>query len=83
MRSPPSWGLVIHPRTAARDVIRFHRDFITAAPEELTSYVGLLTAPDGTPVVALAACYCGDVQEGERVLRPLRSSVPPCWMACR
>ena len=70
-------GLVIHPRTAARDVIRFHRDFITAAPEELTSYVGLLTAPDGTPVVALAACYCGDVQEGERVLRPLRQFGSP------
>jgi FAD/FMN-containing dehydrogenase len=70
-------GLVIHPRTAARDVIRFHRDFITAAPEELTSYVSLLTAPDGNPVVALAACYCGDVQEGERVLRPLRQFGAP------
>jgi FAD/FMN-containing dehydrogenase len=70
-------GLVIHPRTAARDVIRFHRDFITSAPEELTSYVGLLTAPDGNRVVALASCYCGDVQEGERVLRPLRQFGSP------
>ena len=65
-------GLVIHPRSAARDLIRFHRDFVTAAPEELTSYVGLLTAPDGQPVVATASCYCGDLAEGERVLRPLR-----------
>src|SRR5262245_15746551 len=70
-------GLVIHPRTAARDVIRFHRDFITSVPEELTSYVGLLTAPDGNPVVALASCYCGDLQEGERVLRPLRAFGSP------
>lgn len=70
-------GLVIHPRSAARDVIRFHRDFITSAPEELTSYVGLLTAPDGSPVVALASCYCGDLQEGERVLRPLRAFGSP------
>lgn len=70
-------GLVIHPRTAARDVIRFHRDFITSAPEELTSYVGLITAPDGNPVVALASCYCGDLQEGERVLRPLRAFGSP------
>jgi len=53
-------GLVIHPRNAARDVIRFHRDFIAAAPEELASSVGLLTAPDGQPVVALASCYCGE-----------------------
>ena len=70
-------GLVIHPRGAARDVIRFHRDFVTSAPEELTSYVALLTAPDGRPMVALASCYCGDLQEGERVLRPLRQFGSP------
>lgn len=70
-------GLVIHPRNAARDVIRFHRDFIAAAPEELASSVGLLTAPDGQPVVALASCYCGDLDEGERVLRPLREFGSP------
>ena len=70
-------GLVIHPRDAARNVIRFHRDFITSAPEELTSYIGLITAPDGQPVVALASCYCGDLGEGERVLRPLREFGSP------
>lgn len=70
-------GLVIHPRNAAREVIRFHRDFITSAPEELTSYVALLTTPDGHPVVALASCYSGDLQEGERVLRPLREFGTP------
>ena len=70
-------GLVIHPRAAARDVIRFHRDFITSAPEELTSYVALLTAPDGHAVVAMASCYCGDLREGERVLRPLREFGSP------
>jgi FAD/FMN-containing dehydrogenase len=70
-------GLVIHPRSAARDVIRFHRDVIASAPEELTSYVGLITALDGQPVVALASCYCGDLGEGERVLRPLREFGSP------
>lgn len=70
-------GLVIHPRAAARDVLRFHRDFITTAPEELTSYVGLLTGPDGNPIVAFASCYCGDLEEGERVLRPLREFGAP------
>ncbi len=68
-------GLVVHPRSAARDVICFHRDFVASAPEELTSRVGLRTAPDGQPVVALALCYCGDL--GERVLRPLREFGSP------
>jgi FAD/FMN-containing dehydrogenase len=70
-------GLIIHPSSVARDVIRFHRDFVISAPEELTSYVGLLTAPDGNPVVALACCYCGDLQEGERALAPLREFGTP------
>jgi len=70
-------GLVIHPRAAARDVVRFHRDFVVSAPEELTSYVALLTTPDGLPVVAVASCYCGDLREGERVLSPLRKFGSP------
>jgi FAD/FMN-containing dehydrogenase len=70
-------GLVVYPRVAARDVIRFHRDFVMAAPEELTSYVATLTTPDGLPVVVVASCYCGDLQEGERVLRPLRQFGSP------
>lgn len=70
-------GVVIHPRSAARDVIRFHRDFIAAAPEEFASSVGLLTTPDGQPVVTLASCYCGNLDEGERVLRPLREFGSP------
>lgn len=70
-------GLVIHPRAAAGEVIRFHRDFVRYAPEEVTSYVAMLTLPDGTPVVAMATCYCGDLQEGERVLRPLREFGTP------
>ncbi len=70
-------GLVIHPRSAARDVLRFQRDFIMSAPEELTSYVALLTAPDGNQVAAIASCYCGDLAEGERVLAPLRAFGAP------
>lgn len=70
-------GLVVHPRAAARDVIRFHRDYVASAPEELTSYVALLTTPDGLPVVGVASCYCGDLREGERVLGPLRTFGSP------
>jgi FAD/FMN-containing dehydrogenase len=70
---PVLGGLVVHPREAAADVIRFHRDFMQRAPDELTSYVGLLTTPDGAPVVALACCYCGDLAAGERAVAPMRS----------
>ena len=65
-------GIIVHPRQAAFDVIRHFRDFMQSAPDELTAYVGLLHAPDGTPIVGVIPCYCGDIGEGERVLEPLR-----------
>lgn len=65
-------GIVLHPRDHARGVLRVYRDLMAAAPRELTAYAGLMSAPDGTPVVAIAACYCGDLDEGKAVLQPLR-----------
>src|SRR5262249_31619000 len=65
-------GLLVYPRQAAMDVIRHFRDFIQSAPDELTAYAALLCGPDGTPIVGVIPCYCGDISEGERVLEPLR-----------
>jgi hypothetical protein len=53
-------------------VIRHFRDFVPSAPDELTVYCGLLHGPDGSPIVGVIPCYCGDLAEGERVLEPLR-----------
>jgi FAD binding domain/Berberine and berberine like len=70
-------GLLLHPRNQAAAVLRFYRDFIKSAPEELTVYVGLLHTAEGIPAVAMIACYCGDLHEGERVLKPLRTFGSP------
>lgn len=70
-------GMVIYPRDAATDVLRHYRDFMMAAPDELTSYAGLLYAPDGTPITAIIACYCGNNEDGERALQPLRNFGAP------
>ena len=70
-------GLVMYPRDRAVEVLRFYRDFTQSAPEELTAYVALLHTPDGIPAVAVIACYCGDVTEGEKVFTPLRTFGSP------
>ena len=70
-------GMIIHPREAARDVIRFYREFTKQAPLELTAYCALLSTPDGAPVTAIIACYCGDVAESDTVLKPLREFGSP------
>ena len=75
-------GLVAWPASDADEVLRFLREFSADAPDEVTLVAICRTAPPapflpesvhGTPIVAIAACYAGPVDEGERVLAPLRT----------
>src|SRR4051812_17776756 len=70
-------GLVVHSRDSARGLLRFYRTFTESAPDEFAAYAALLHTPDGMPVAAIVACYCGDLAEGERLISPLRSSGKP------
>jgi FAD/FMN-containing dehydrogenase len=70
-------GMVLYPRSHATDVLKFYRDFTAAAPDELVTYAGLLSTPDGTPVAAIIVCHSGDHAEGERTLAPLRKFGSP------
>ena len=74
-------GIIVHPLSAARDVVRFYRDFVTGAPEEFACWFVMRQAPSlpflprewhGKEILALAVCYSGAIAEGERVSQPLR-----------
>jgi FAD/FMN-containing dehydrogenase len=74
-------GLILHRLEDASDVLRFSRDFMEVAPDELTVFETFITAPpeapfpdelQGKPVLGLGVLYAGPVAEGEKVLRPLR-----------
>ncbi len=52
-------GLVMHPLERARDVLRFYRDFMATAPDDLTVAAVLLTGPDGHKLCAMVAAYVG------------------------
>ncbi len=63
------------------DVLRFYRDFAADAPDELGTVIRLGTVPPlpgipedlhFRPAIAVASCYAGDVEEGERAVRELR-----------
>ena len=62
--------LLFHALHDAREVLRFYRDLVASAPDEVTLYAGLLPTPHG-PVVAVAAAHCGSLEEGARALAPL------------
>jgi FAD/FMN-containing dehydrogenase len=70
-------GMIAYPVGKAKEVLRFYREFSKSAPDELTIYFALLNPPDSDTVVALFCCYCGPVDKGEEVIRPLKSLGPP------
>src|SRR5262245_42656195 len=74
---PVLGGMMIYPFAQAKAVLQFHRDFISTAPDAYTCFPGLGTAPTGEPVALLRVCYNGPLEEGERVLRPLRAFGSP------
>ena len=66
-------GLIAHPLEAARELLRFYREFTVNAPDELAVFITLAHAPDGsgTPIGALVVCHAGDREAAERDLQPL------------
>ncbi len=79
-------GMLLWPRSQARDVIRFYRDFIVKAPAEVGGAVALITAPPepfvpealrGQPVVGVIYCYVGPLEDGAEAARPLREFASP------
>jgi FAD/FMN-containing dehydrogenase len=68
---------VIHPIAHAREVLLAFDTFAHESVDDISTMAAVLTGPDGELAVALAACFCGPIADGERVLRPLRTIGSP------
>lgn len=86
MAGPVFWAMEDAP-----SVMRFYRDWIADAPDELMTIVVQRRAPAlpavpadlvGKQVIAVVACYSGSVEDGERVLRPMKSFGSPVLDLC-
>src|SRR6266498_5985096 len=84
-------GPIFWPMEASPTVLRFYRDWITDVPEELTTIVvhrmmppRPVIPPDlhGKPVVTVICCYAGPVEEGEKVIRPMKEFGSPILDLC-
>jgi FAD/FMN-containing dehydrogenase len=73
------------------EVLRFYRDWVADAPDELMTIIIHRKAPPlpfvpeqlhGEPVVMVACCWAGDLDAGERVIRPLREFGDPVADVC-
>ena len=69
-----AWQLADAPK-----VIDYYRDFTATAPDEMTTFCGLVHAPDGSgnKIVATPLCYCGDISAGEKSVAQIRSATSP------
>src|ERR671936_1052737 len=72
-------GLIAHPIDAAPELLRFYRDAVTDASDDLTVFAGLVHAPDGSgaKLAALVVFHTGDAEAAERELAPFRSYGSP------
>jgi FAD/FMN-containing dehydrogenase len=70
-------GGLSYPLSEAHEVLRFYHEFASGCPDELSTTASLGVTPEGEGVVSVSVCYCGSLEEGERVLRPLREFGSP------
>jgi FAD/FMN-containing dehydrogenase len=72
---------ILYPGTQAEEVVRSLDEYVAQVPEEVSplSFLGRVPHDEvfpekwhGEPYVAIAAMYAGEVEEGERVLKPVR-----------
>jgi FAD binding domain/Berberine and berberine like len=86
LAGPIFWPIEESPR-----LMRFYRDWIAEAPDELMTIVVHRKAPPldfvpkelhGKLVVSVACCYAGSIEEGEKALRPLKTFGSPVLDAC-
>jgi len=70
----------------AADMMRWYRDFITRAPEELNGFFAFLVVPPGPPfpehlhnrtVCGIVWCYTGPMEQAETTFEPIRSFKTP------
>jgi FAD/FMN-containing dehydrogenase len=79
-------GMLLHPMEDAPEFLRFYRDFIADAPDELAVAPILRLAPPapflpeevhGKPVVGIIVLYAGPIEKGEKLIAPLRQYGSP------
>ena len=79
-------GLIVHPFADAPGLLRDLRAICDEAPDELTVWAVLRKAPPlpflpeewhGREVLIFAACFAGDMQDGEAAMAKLRSLGEP------
>ncbi|HEY4355484.1 MAG TPA: FAD-binding oxidoreductase [Acidobacteriaceae bacterium] len=72
----------------AADVMKWYREFITQAPEEIYGFFAFMTVPPGPPfpeelhmrkMCGIVWCYQGSMEHANKILEPIRQYRPPAF----
>jgi FAD/FMN-containing dehydrogenase len=81
-------GLSVWPVKQTSEVLRWYREFLPQAPEDLNGFFAVLVVPPGPPfpeeihnqkVCAVVWCYTGDLDNLEEALAPVRQPGEPAF----
>jgi len=84
-------GPIFWPMEESPNVLRFYREWIAEAPDELMTIVVHRKAPPlpfvplelhGKLVVSVVCCYAGPVEDGEKAVKPLKAFGSPVLDLC-
>src|SRR6266478_2126607 len=79
-------GPMLWPIEQAAELMKFWRDFILNAPEEINGWFGFVTVPPAPPfpeqfhlqkMCAIVWCYSGALEQADALFQPIRTNVPP------
>ncbi|MCW3057413.1 MAG: linked oxidase-like protein [Solirubrobacterales bacterium] len=79
-------GMLVCPPDRAGEVLRFMRQYMADAPDDLGGAVAFVSAPPEPsvpaemhfkPILGVVICWTGSIAEGERVLEPIRRVAQP------
>lgn len=79
-------GPIFWDLAQAGEVMRWYREFLPDAPEQLCPFLGLKSVPSTAPfpaelwgrkICALISCYNGPPEEGAAAIRAIRGQLPP------
>ncbi len=78
-------GPMFYELSEVENVLRFYREYIADAPEQMGAFPAFQIAPPlpfipedrhGDTFVAIVACWAGPLEEGERALQPFHDVAP-------
>jgi len=82
----PYAGPMLWELDRAPEILRWYRDFIGQAPDNLNGFFAFLTVPPGPPfpehlrlkkMCGIVWCYTGPIERAEETFRPIRAKFPP------